>query len=135
MLASGSPQPAFTLHFSNPWVPYPILTLLLMSPYNPRQCFLSFSLFLLVLSLALSWSPWLAHSLFYFLLSPFLSSCGHVMSACHVQSITFSPCSELLQMPLAVLSLISTIKNSSLGRQTYLGSVISSVYTLSTFVS
>ena len=46
-------------------------------------------------------------------LPPVLSFHGQVQSASHVQSAPFSVCSGLFQKPLAVLSLISTIKSFS----------------------
>lgn len=45
--------------------------------------------------------------------SPNLSSHGPVQSAGHVQCIVSSPCSGLFQMPLALLSIIATIKSFS----------------------
>lgn len=45
------------------------------------------------------------------LLSHNLSSTGPVQSAGHVQCTVSSPCSGLFQMPLALLSLIATIKS------------------------
>ena len=52
---------------------------------------------------------------------------GPVQAAAHGQCTTFSPCSGLFQMPLAVLSLVSTIKTSP---QPHLGTVLSPLYTL-----
>lgn len=49
------------------------------------------------------------HSLLFLSRSPSLSSHGQVRSAGHVWSTTLSLCSGLLQVPLAVLSLISAI--------------------------